>query len=374
MQILHINSYYGGGMLYKNIYDRQVKNGIPIDVYVPTPFTTDLSHLQLGDYTTVRKNHHKFDRYLFYVKHQKIYRDLVKNFEIQKYSIAHAHTLFSNGYIALQTKKNFGIPYVVAVRNTDVNQFFKKRVFLRKLGVEILKEAESIIFLSDPYKNIVMEKYIPQKDRETIIKKSIIIPNGIDEFWFNNLGKPKSLSQPLCINAVFVGAVNNNKNLLTSAKALETLQGRGFNVNFTVVGKISNEQVFEELMKFSFVNYLKPLPKERLIEIYRSNDIFIMPSLTETFGLVYPEAMSQGLPLIYSKGQGFDGQFDEGKVGYHVDAHDPTMIADRIIDIMKNYEDISKNCLELVDIFNWDRLLTQYDDVYAKALKNESKR
>lgn len=374
MQILHINSYYGGGMLYKNIYDRQVKNDIPIDVYVPIPFTTDLSHLQLGDYTTVRKNHHKFDRYLFYVKHQKIYKDLVKNFDMQKYSIAHAHTLFSNGYIALQTKKKFGIPYVVAVRNTDVNQFFKKRVFLRKLGVEILKEAESIIFLSDPYKNIVMEKYVPQKDRETIMEKSIIIPNGIDEFWFNNLGKPKSLSQPQCINAVFVGAVNNNKNLLTSAKALETLQGRGFNVNFTVVGKISNEQVFEELMKFSFVNYLKPLPKERLIEIYRSNDIFIMPSLTETFGLVYPEAMSQGLPLIYSKGQGFDGQFHEGKVGYHVDARDPTMIADRIIDIMKNYEDISKNCLYLVDNFNWDKLLSQYDDVYAKALENESKR
>lgn len=374
MEILHINSYYGGGMLYKNIYDRQVKNDTPIDVYVPTAFSTDLSHLELGDYTTVRKNHHKFDRYLFYVKHQKIYKDLVKNFDMQKYSIVHAHTLFSNGYIALQTKKNFGIPYVVAVRNTDVNQFFKRRVFLRRLGVEILKEAESIIFLSEPYKNIVMETYVPAKDREKIMEKSVVIPNGIDTFWFSNLGKPKILSHPKSINAVFIGAVNNNKNLLTSARALETLQRRGYNVKFTVVGKISNEQVFEELMKFSFVNYLKPLPKERLIEIYRSNDIFIMPSLTETFGLVYPEAMSQGLPLIYSKGQGFDGQFDEGKVGYHVDARDPTMIADRIIDIMKNYEDISKNCLELVDNFNWDRLLTQYDDVYAKALKNESKR
>ncbi|MER2169816.1 MAG: glycosyltransferase family 4 protein [Psychrobacillus psychrodurans] len=372
MKILHINSYYGGGMLYKNIYDRQVKNDTPIDVYVPTAFSTDLSHLELGDYTTVRKNHHKFDRYLFYVKHQKIYKDLVKNFDIQKYSIVHAHTLFSNGYIALQTKKNFGIPYVVAVRNTDVNQFFKRRVFLRRLGVEILKEAESIIFLSEPYKNIVMETYVPAKDREKIMEKSVVIPNGIDTFWFSNLGKPKILSHPKSINAVFIGAVNNNKNLLTSARALETLQRRGYNVKFTVVGKISNEQVFEELMKFSFVNYLKPLPKERLIEIYRSNDMFIMPSLTETFGLVYPEAMSQGLPLIYSKGQGFDGQFDEGKVGYHVDARDPTMIADRIIDIMKNYEDISKNCLELVDNFNWDRLLTQYDDVYAKALKNES--
>ncbi|MGE7977598.1 glycosyltransferase family 4 protein [Psychrobacillus sp. NPDC093200] len=374
MKVLHINSYYGGGMLYKNIYDRQVRNGIPIDVYVPTPFTTDLSHLQLGEYTTVRKNHYKFDRYLFYVKHKKIYKDLVKNFNVQDYSLVHAHTLFSNGYIALQTKKKFGIPYVVAVRNTDVNQFFKRRVFLRSLGIEILKEAESIIFLSDSYKNIVVETYVAEKDKKEILEKSIIIPNGIDEFWFNNLGNPKTLSQPKSINIIFIGAVNNNKNILTSARALEMLQGRGYKVKFTVVGKISNEQVYEELMKFSFVNYLKPQSKESLLEIYRSHDIFVMPSLTETFGLVYPEAMSQGLPLIYSKGQGFDGQFEEGKVGYHVDSLDPTMIADRIIDIMKNYEDISKNCLALVDNFNWDRLLTQYDDVYARALQNESKR
>ena len=44
-----------------------------------------------------------------------------------------------------------------------------------------------------------------------------------------------------------------------------------------------------------------------------------MTSLGESFGLTYAEAMSQGVPVIYSKGQGFDGQFKEGVVGYHVD-------------------------------------------------------
>ena len=43
-----------------------------------------------------------------------------------------------------------------------------------------------------------------------------------------------------------------------------------------------------------------------------------MPSRYETFGLVYGEAMSQGLPIIYSKGQGVDGYFKEGTVGYGV--------------------------------------------------------
>ena len=38
--------------------------------------------------------------------------------------------------------------------------------------------------------------------------------------------------------------------------------------------------------------------------IYRENDIYVMPSIIETFGLVYAEAMSQGLPVIYTRGQG----------------------------------------------------------------------
>ncbi|MEI4768790.1 glycosyltransferase family 4 protein [Psychrobacillus sp. FJAT-51614] len=372
MRILHVNSYYGGGMLYKNIYDRQVKNNLPIDVYVPTPYTTDLSHLQLGEYTTVRKNHNKYDRYLFYVKHKKIYKDLIKTFKIENYSLVHAHTLFSNGYIAMQIKKKYGIPYVVAVRNTDVNQFFRRRVLLRNLGIEILKEADCIIFLSDSYKQYVVDKYIPQKDKENILQKAKIIPNGIDQFWFDNLGKPKILSSQKSLNIVYIGAINKNKNLLTTTKALEILQEKGYDVKFTVVGRVGDEQVHEELMKFSFVNYLNPQPKESLLEIYRTHDIFVMPSITETFGLVYPEAMSQGLPLIYSKDQGFDGQFKEGEVGYHVDSLDPKMLADRVIDIVNNYEVISKNCLELVGNFNWDILLTLYDEVYSKALIKES--
>ena len=40
---------------------------------------------------------------------------------------------------------------------------------------------------------------------------------------------------------------------------------------------------------------------------------FCLPSHAETFGLVYVEAMSQGLPIIY-EGQGFDKQFQDGEV------------------------------------------------------------
>jgi glycosyltransferase involved in cell wall biosynthesis len=60
------------------------------------------------------------------------------------------------------------------------------------------------------------------------------------------------------------------------------------------------------------------MPKEKLLNNYRNSDIFIMPSYNETFGLVYIEAMSQGLPIIYTQNEGVDGYFKEGSVGYSV--------------------------------------------------------
>lgn len=86
----------------------------------------------------------------------------------------HAHTLFSNGYIAWEAKKRLGIPYIVAVRDVDVNVFFKYRINLRKLGIEILKETERIIYLSKSYRNIVHLKYIPKELQEYFIKKAIL--------------------------------------------------------------------------------------------------------------------------------------------------------------------------------------------------------
>src|SRR5690606_22696545 len=101
---------------------------------------------------------------------------------------------------------------------------------------------------------------------------------------------------------------------------------------------------FKRLVKYNFITYHKPCSKEKLLELYRANDILVMPSKTETFGLVYAEAMSQGLPVIYSKGQGFDGQFKEGLIGYHVDCFDPVNIASSILKIVNNYEEMSSNC------------------------------
>lgn len=367
MKVLHINSYYSGSSFYKNIYDEQINSGLDIDVFVPVSSSLDLSGLKLGDYTSISANHGRYDRMLFHLKHNKIYKDIKQKYEIKGYSIIHAHSLFSNGYIAMKLKQDYGIPYVVAVRNTDVNTFFKYLLYLRKLGVKILKNADKIIFLSEPYKKMVIENYVPMNLNEEILNKAEVIPNGIDDFWFKNKEISKNCPNNGDLNLLYVGVINKNKNLITTIRAIELLFKRGYNVTFTIVGRIEEDVLYQQIKDLPYVKYVPPKQRKEIIGIYRANDIFVMPSKTETFGLVYAEAMSQGLPVIYSKGQGFDGQFEEGEVGYSVRYNSSEEIVEKILIIMNNYRAISEKCTKMVEKFKWDTITQKYLDIYKRS-------
>jgi glycosyltransferase involved in cell wall biosynthesis len=365
MKILHVNSYYLAGKFYKNLYNEQVKQNLNIDVYIPAIKNIQYN-FDYGDFTKISPNHSKYDRVFFHVKHKKILKDIKIKYNIKSFDILHAHSLFSNGYIAYKLNKEFKIPYIVAVRSTDINIFFKNMIHLRKLGVEILKNARKIIFLSTPYKENIVDKYIPHEFKKLILNKSIIIPNGIDDFWHKNLYKEKPDMNTEAIKLFYAGLITKRKNLPATLDAINILIEKSYKVQFTIIGKIENKKIFKQFKNKSHITYIPPQQKEELIHFYRENDIFVMPSKSETFGLVYAEAMSQGMPVIYTKDQGFDQQFQEGVVGYHVDCGNSYEIAQRILDIKSNYKTISDNCINLCNKFNWKMIAQAYKSIYGE--------
>ena len=96
-----------------------------------------------------------------------------------------------------------------------------------------------------------------------------------------------------------------------------------------------------------------------------------MPSFTETFGLVYVEALSQGLPVIYTKGQGFDGQFPEGTVGYHVTPTESKDVAEKILKIAENYMKISSNCNNGIKKYQWKMISEEYLRIYRGIINDK---
>ncbi len=364
---MQVCSYYISSNLYQKLFDSLEKFNISEDVYVFVDNSYKTKQ-EFGSNILISRCYNRLDRFVFHLKHTKVLNDIKRKIEINKYDIIHAHSLFSNGYIAYKLNQKYGIPYIVAVRNTDVNLFFNKMIFLRSIGVNILRNAEKIIFISEPYKSRTLDKFIPVRYRKEIQDKSIVISNGIDEFWLKNKWEERNSPKDKKINLIYVGDLSANKNIETTTEACEILIKRGYEVNYKIIGEIKDKRYKEFINKYSFIQYIPYSQKEELIEYYRESDMFVMPSKHETFGLVYAEAMSQGLPVIYTRGQGFDGRFNEGEVGYSVQYNSAEEVAYRIIDILENYEIISNNCTSKVDRFNWDKIAEEYVKNYKKVL------
>lgn len=363
--VLHICPDFPNTKLY-NLLISKLESSLQNTVYVPS---TNKDIITTYPVVYLEKDFGLLDRLLFYRKQYIIQRDIEKKGLCDGLSLIHAHNLFSAGFTARKLSKKYGIPYVVAVRNTDVNVFFHYMIHLRHVGVEIMKDAAAVVFISPAYKKKVIETYVPENYRNEIAVKCYVIPNGIDDMFLQNIpSDSRCLIEDKTIRLIYVGEINENKNVFSTIKACELLEARGYVPSLTVVGPIIESQC-EVIKNNRFVKYHPNSPKEKVMEVLRKCDIFVMPSIKETFGLVYVEAMSQGLPIIYSEGQGIDGYYEEGQVGFHVKSTSIENIVNAIIKIREDYSEMSNRCKSAATSFSWNDISSVYVNLYQTVEK-----
>ncbi|MBQ7736596.1 MAG: glycosyltransferase family 4 protein [Oscillospiraceae bacterium] len=377
MRVLHINCNYIGTKLHRTMFrllDREGEHR----VFIPSD-----GREAWKDFVPEKDEHvsvcfRRFDRYIYFKKQEQILKSVEQTWPVGEFDCIHAYTLFTDGNCAMRLSKKYGIPYVVAVRNTDVNGFFKRRWLLRPRGIRILKNASRVFFLSEEYRRILLEKYVPRALWDMVLEKSVIVPNGIDSFWIENPAPPLDEERLRAVESgrlrfLLVGRLMKYKNPLRTADAARELIRRGYDVHFTLVGKAEDAQMLEKLREDDFFTYLEPMPKEQLIRVYREHDLFVMPSTDETFGLVYPEALSQRLPVIYSVGEGFYGQFPEGAAGYGAAPRSTEDVVEKILLCLEHYREISARGPELAARFNWEKITGTYRQIYADVVGETGK-
>ncbi len=367
MRVLHINSYYQTGAFYKNLFDRQAALGDQIAVYTPAPKGFDPAGRDFGPYTTVDLNHHHLDRLSFHLKQYKMLRGALNHYTPADYDVIHAHSLLTNGGIAYALHRRTGVPYLVAVRDTDVNVLLKRMPHLRPLARRILKHASKVVFLSQSYREKALLPYLSEAQMAKVQEKSAVVPNGVDALWLTDQPAPRAEANPGTARLLFVGQLVPRKNLPAAIRAAEALAARGRSVRLTVVGQPLDEVVVAAARASKLVELLPPRPMAELMPLYRAADAFLLPSGRETFGLVYAEAISQGLPVLYTRGQGFDGQFPDGEVGFAIDPGDPEAIADKIEVILKDSPRFSAAALRGSAKFDWDRITKTYQALYEEV-------
>lgn len=380
MHILHFTASYHISKFYKDFIDELDKKSIKQTMYVALKDIRDADKNKIKYANNIdfvyAAPFKRLDSYIYYSKINKIFKDVEKKINLKDIDLVHAHFLFSDGGIAYKLKKKYGIDYIVAIRNTDLNFFFKYGYHVRKYGVEILKNAKKIILVSESYRLDRLNQYLPVKHQKEIQSKMITLPNGISDYWLNNrLDGPKDLNySEKVVNLIFIGDLNENKNILTTLKVVENLQNKNFKVHLKIVGEGPLKEkvesiILENKLNVSLYGYINS--QDTLKILYRDSDIFIMPSFRETFGLVYIEAMSQGLPVLYTENEGIYGFFKEGLVGYGSQPNNVEEIEENLIKILKNYNNISNNVLRESIKFSWDKITDEYLVIYNQLIEKD---
>ena len=197
-----------------------------------------------------------------------------------------------------------GLPFVAGVHTSDLtvltNPLYKFHFKPRLL--KALDNSKAIACRSYALKDKLLGLYPNFAD------KTFVAPSGVDEKYiidtFSHEIDPKNLRVVICAN------FKKRKNIDKLILALKGMDG----IDLTVIGDGANKKYLESLDKNS--KFLGRLPNEKVLEVMRNSDIFVLPSIGETFGMVYLEAMASGCITVCSKNDGIDGIIKNGINGF----------------------------------------------------------
>jgi D-inositol-3-phosphate glycosyltransferase len=82
--------------------------------------------------------------------------------------------------------------------------------------------------------------------------------------------------------------------------------------------------------------FFPPQPQERLADFYAAADVVLVPSRSESFGLVALEAQACGTPVVAARVGGLPFVVENGRTGFLVDGHDPSEHAQRVLDVLRD--------------------------------------
>lgn len=366
LHILHLANDFSGSRVYNQLVRAIDQRGVQQTIFTTirsvdekgknaVDFATDGSTIYYSD------NWCPWHRVFFRLKAKSNYKHLLRLVDPKTITHVHAHTLFSDGVLALKLKRDYGIPYTATIRNADINVFMRFMVHTWSVGKSVIQNADKVICVSPAHIKRVQQWRACSSD---FSDKVINIPNGINSYWLENIScdlNTHQQDQPW--HLLYVGNFTSNKNIPRLMEAVLKLKENGYNLQLHLIGGNGNDtkQIEAIAMGHPEVFHLHGViqNKDKIRTIMQQCHIFTMPSLTETFGLVYVEALSQGLPILYTEGEGVDGFFSSS-YGERCNPKSVQDIAEKLERMLMLYEDyfIAENYLR--NHFDWDIVANKY--------------
>ncbi len=286
-----------------------------------------------------------------------------------EFDLIHAHDWLA--YPAgIAAKEASGKPLVIHVHATDFDRSggsVNPQVYeIEKRGMDA---ADKIITVSNLTRKIVIEKYGIDPEKITTVYNAVE-PVSKEE----KIKLKKGVSDKI---VTFLGRITMQKGPEYFIEAANLVLKKMDNVRFVMAGSgdmmnamIKRVAELKITDKFHFTGFLKG---DDVFDMFRMSDVFVMPSVSEPFGIVPLEAMQTNVPVIISHQSGVSEIL---KFAVKIDYWDTHAMADAIYGLL-NYPSMwnmfMKYGKEEVDSLQWKNSAKNVRDVYKKALKTAQK-
>jgi D-inositol-3-phosphate glycosyltransferase len=213
-----------------------------------------------------------------------------------------------------------------------------------------------------------------------------IVPPGVDHAFFSP-GDRRGARVPLGLGdepvLLFVGRVQPLKRLGVAVEVLARMERQ--DATLVAVGGPSGRQGEAELAAIhdqaaalgvaDRIRWVDPVPHHLLSTYYRAADVCLVPSRSESFGLVALEAAACGIPVVAAAVGGLRSIVEHGRTGFLVDGADPAYFAAYVDEILGHpplAAELGRAAAERARTFTWSvtagRLRRLYADLATRAL------
>lgn len=272
------------------------------------------------------------------------------------YGLVHAFFGFPTGWLCYKSADK--LPYIISLRGSDVPGYNIRLgldyKLLAGLFRRIWSSASAVVANSNGLQKLALQ-FMPDLD----IK---VIPNGIDMEKFYPSGKHK-LAKPLQVLTVCRLITRKRVDLLI--EAVSFAKESGFNIQLNIAGEGNLMEKLQGLTRTlkvaDSVNFMGRVPAERMPQVYRDNDIFVMSSAHEGMSNAMLEAMASGLPIITTRCEGVEELIsDNGIVVEKAEASEIAAAIRKLADDEGAYKKMSIAARKRSEQFSWQSVAEGY--------------
>lgn len=281
-----------------------------------------------------------------------------------QFDVIHAHDWLT--YAAgIAAKKVSGKPLVVHMHATEFDRSgenINQRVY--EIEREGMMAADKVIAVSNLTRKTIIERYGISPNKVVTVHNSVEPVSLPDEFKLN-----KGFDEKI---VTFLGRVTFQKGPDYFIEAAKKVIDRDPNVRFVMAGSgdMLNKMIRRVAKlgiatKFHFAGFLKG---QEVYEMFSMSDVYVMPSVSEPFGISPLEAMMSDVPIIISKQSGVAEVL---RHALKVDFWDVDDLADAMYGML-HYKGLSKMFIKYgkqeVENLRWENSAYKVNEVYKSLI------